>query len=559
MKTIILSYLLLSLFSTFAQQDNTNNIPSVYKSYENVNGSVQTKIVTHPEVYDLNNKPVFNSETQKDIVLGNSNVRWSFTEAAAIGDRNSVNGTGLNEVVGWGLNAERISLYGNTNNTPVWEYPTDPSTNINHVVISDTGGIIASGSYKNVYMFNQQSSTPFFNLNLSAFPQNVVAGPVDITNNGGFMIASINANVSGDSSFIMGFSKDSTGPVWQIKVGQSGGAGGSGIQGVNIAGSDSLAVVNTYGAFYIIRTYTGQVIYQDLINPLSSSGTQFPQAISRNGNYVATINYRGYVRVFQRSGNSYNLLWQHQEPPGTYYNWMTAVDFTSDGQYLACGTLQFVTSSSYDGKVKLFRTTNSTPIWTYSGCGDQVTRVAFSKNGNILAASTYGDMGNVNNDLLVWKTSTETSAPIFGVNTVGSLFWCNVSNNGSTVITSGKLVHARIMGSGGLAYNIFIDTNDTPVGVPGINNQPVSYSLKQNYPNPFNPSTQIDYELAGDGFVRLTVFDITGREISKLVNKFQRAGIHAVMFDAENLSSGLYFYKIETNGFTETRKMTLLK
>lgn len=558
MKTIILSCLLLSFISILSQPVNNNNHHGTYTTYENVNGILKSKIVTQPEVYNLDYKPIYSEEPENDIILNNSVVRWSFIDPIAIGDRNSVSGTGLYEVVGWGLNTERVSLYGNTNNTPFWEFTTDPNTFINYVVISDTGGIIAASSYKNVYLFNRASSTPFFNFNLLSLPQNVNAGSIDITNGGEFIIVGINAATTGDSSFIMGFSKDSTQPVWQFKVGQTV-AGGSGIQGVNICNGDTVAVVNTYGAFYIVRTYTGEIIYQDLINPLSSSGTQFPQGISGNGNLVATINYRGYVRVFQRSGNTYSLLWQHQEPPGSYYNWMTSVDISNDGLYLACGTLQFVSSSSYDGKVKLFSTASSTPIWTYTGCGDQVTRVAFSKNRNILAASTYADLSNVNDDILVWKISTGVNIPIFSVNTIGSLFWCNVSEDGSTIITSGKRVHARTFGNGGLAYNIFIDTNDTPVGIPGTNNLPVSYILKQNYPNPFNPSTQIDYELANDGYVSLTVFDMAGREVSKIVNKFQKVGKYTAIFDAENLSSGMYFYRLNVNGYTETKKMTLLK
>jgi hypothetical protein len=408
-------------------------------------------------------------------------------------------------------------------------------------------------------LFNRPSSTPFFNFNLLTLPQTVSAGPIDITNNGGFIIVGLNSAVSTDSSFIMGFSKDSIIPSWRIEVGQTT-AGGSGIQGVRIAGNDSLAIVNTYGGFYIVRTYTGQVIYQGAINPSSSSGTQAPQGISGNGNVIATINYSGYVRVFQRSGNTYNLLWQHQEPPGSYYNWMTAVDVSYDGSMIACGTLNFLTSSTYDGKTKLFKTTNSTPIWTHTGSGDEVSAVSFSKNGNILTSCSWGDYYNaMRNNLFIFKTSHTDNTPISSMtDSSGSFFWCSTSNDGTTVTASGKKVHARAFGNGGIMYNINVDTAE-PVGV--MNNQNIAdkFVLLQNYPNPFNPSTQIDYELANDGFVSLTIFDVTGREITKLVSKIQRKGKHTAIFDADNLSSGMYFYRLDVNGFTETKKMTLLK
>jgi hypothetical protein len=238
---------------------------------------------------------------------------------------------------------------------------------------------------------------------------------------------------------------------------------------------------------------------------------------------------------------------------------MTSVDISYDGQYLACGTLNFLSSSSYDGKVKLFRTTSSTPLWTYTGMGDEVQSAEFSKNGNILVASSWGDLSHQFNDLLVWKVSSGSNLPIFGVNSPGSFFCSSVSNNGSTVIGSGKAVHARLFGSGGQLYNIFIDTNDTPVGVVNNQNSPSEYSLKQNYPNPFNPSTQIDYAIQQDGFVNITVFDVLGREAAVLVNKYAKSGKYSVTFDASSLSSGIYFYKITSGSFSETRKMILQK
>jgi len=88
---------------------------------------------------------------------------------------------------------------------------------------------------------------------------------------------------------------------------------------------------------------------------------------------------------------------------------------------------------------------------------------------------------------------------------------------------------------------------------------PESFSLNQNYPNPFNPVTVINYELRVSGFVMLKVFDISGREVSALVNEKQNAGTYSVTFDASNLSSGTYFYRLTKGDFSETKKMILTK
>lgn len=85
------------------------------------------------------------------------------------------------------------------------------------------------------------------------------------------------------------------------------------------------------------------------------------------------------------------------------------------------------------------------------------------------------------------------------------------------------------------------------------------YSLENNYPNPYNPSTTINYELAEDTKVVLKVYDILGREVAELVNEKKSAGIHKVNFNASHLPSGVYLYRIETEHYSDSKKMLLLK
>jgi hypothetical protein len=97
-----------------------------------------------------------------------------------------------------------------------------------------------------------------------------------------------------------------------------------------------------------------------------------------------------------------------------------------------------------------------------------------------------------------------------------------------------------------------------PVDKDGIQ-LPVEYSLEQNFPNPFNPSTTIRYSLPEEGFVKLVIYNMLGEEIVTLVNSTQKAGRYEVAFNAENLSSGVYLYRLETSDFTISRKLILLK
>ncbi|MCB9207450.1 MAG: T9SS type A sorting domain-containing protein [Ignavibacteriales bacterium] len=100
------------------------------------------------------------------------------------------------------------------------------------------------------------------------------------------------------------------------------------------------------------------------------------------------------------------------------------------------------------------------------------------------------------------------------------------------------------------------------------NNLPTDFRLEQNYPNPFNPTTTIKYTIPTNSFipsgvegydVRMTIYDILGREIKNLVNEVKSPGNYEVTFDAVNLPSGVYYYRLKSNDFVQTKKMLLLK
>jgi len=100
---------------------------------------------------------------------------------------------------------------------------------------------------------------------------------------------------------------------------------------------------------------------------------------------------------------------------------------------------------------------------------------------------------------------------------------------------------------------------DTSGGKQNIELTPASFVLEQNYPNPFNPSTTIKFQIPSKGFVTLKIYDIIGREVSALVNEFREAGPYNVKFDASNLPSGVYLYRITSGTYRETKKLVLIK
>ncbi len=131
--------------------------------------------------------------------------------------------------------------------------------------------------------------------------------------------------------------------------------------------------------------------------------------------------------------------------------------------------------------------------------------------------------------------------------------------------TQMKIKFVLVTNRGGAADGIFIDNikiqnyQDVLTGVVHNGEVPLKYSLEQNYPNPFNPSTTIRYQIPKTGFVKLTVYDALGKEIKTLVNENKPAGKYEVSLDASNYSTGVYFYRIDTDGFTDVKKMMLIK
>ena len=174
---------------------------------------------------------------------------------------------------------------------------------------------------------------------------------------------------------------------------------------------------------------------------------------------------------------------------------------------------------------------------------------------------------------LTWKTDKETNNAGFDVERklVGTNEWKKagfVTGKGSSNSPVNYTFDDRKLNSGKYNYrlkqidyngNFAYHTLGTVVDVA----LPTKFSLSQNYPNPFNPTTKIDFDLPFDSKVNIVLYDLTGREVKTLVNDSRTAGFHTVQFNASDLSSGTYFYRIMTKSagadYVMTKKMMLVK
>ena len=118
------------------------------------------------------------------------------------------------------------------------------------------------------------------------------------------------------------------------------------------------------------------------------------------------------------------------------------------------------------------------------------------------------------------------------------------------------------MDNGGTDYSDIsgnFSIQGTPISVRHQNNLPKIFTLYPNYPNPFNPETTIEYFTPAAGDVSIVVYNLLGKEMATLVNNTLPAGEHRVTWDASNVSSGIYFYRLLAGNFVKTRKMVLLR
>ncbi len=205
-----------------------------------------------------------------------------------------------------------------------------------------------------------------------------------------------------------------------------------------------------------------------------------------------------------------------------------------------------------------------------------------TKDNTILAGLPGGCIRSTNNGFS-WIPSYDIDGSVFSMIIKGNriIAGINSGNNSSQGISMTTNLGVNWMTKGeGLNYKdiYFVSANDEyifagsrfygiwrrplseMVGVENISAEvPAGFSIKQNYPNPFNPTTNIEFNVPKSSDIRIKVYDLQGREVQTLVNERLNAGGYKVNFNGSSLNSGVYFYSLITQGFSDTKRMLLLK
>lgn len=348
----------------------------------------------------------------------------------------------------------------------------------------------------------------------------------------------------------------------------------------------------------IHRLYTAfdatQVIYASFLIEISSAMATADYFFHLGPNPIGTV-FRG--RVFARANApGWSLGLSKSSELRTDDN--TVLNFNQT--YLVVLKYSFNTTAADDDQVTLYLyesgvpvTEPGSPLVTIGPLGTgtgsdplNIGAVAIRQGGNtptakidgIRVTDSWNDIVPVeltaftatsigNNVTLNWSTATEINNSGFEVERkAANAEWINVGfvqGNGTTTLAQQYSFVDQNVTTGSYSYRLKqIDFDGTftysPVAEVEVS-APVNFELAQNYPNPFNPGTTIQFSLPKSSNVLLKVYNLLGQEVATLLDGFKEAGIHYINFDAANLNSGLYIYKIEAEGFTSTKKMTLIK
>lgn len=290
--------------------------------------------------------------------------------------------------------------------------------------------------------------------------------------------------------------------------------------------------------------------------------------INQNTGWIAGSN--GLVYRTDDGGNT----WNYQFAPTD--EWLYSIYFIDQNQGWVVGN-----------HGAIFKTTNGGYSWNqnYSGVSDWLFSVKFldqntgwaaGDNGRILKTTNGGGIpvelvsfrgeGLKNDVVLSWITASELNNRGFEIERKSNAGFEKIAfvagNGNSTEIRTYTFTDRNLL-NGKYVYRLkqidydgsFRYSDEVKIEI----NNPVEYALMQNYPNPFNPATNITFTIPSGTKVKLEVYNSLGQKVSSLIDGYTDAGYHSVVFDGEGLPSGIYYYRLKTNNYSEVKKLLLLK
>jgi hypothetical protein len=435
------------------------------------------------------------------------------------------------------------------------------------------GGYIAAGY---TYSFGAGSSDVYFiktNSTGDTVWTRTYGGPsfdegrcIQQASDGGYIISGSTSFQEGDGGYAYLIKTDSSGDtLWTRAYGGPCGDQGNSVRqtldgGYIIAGRRCLIKTNSFGDTLWTRATGGQLAS---VRQTSDGGYI---AVGDTGWSVSSLVWFTEVYLV-KTDSSGNTLWTRTSGVPNSVTSGESVQQTSDGGYIVAGWTNIWGGNGPDVYVVKTSAAGDT-IWTkiYGGPrNEQSYSVQQTSNGGYIIAGLTSTMDGASRVYLV-KTNgsgdTLWTRTYGGPKSNGCGYSVQQTSDGGYIIAG----YAAPFGGGGASVYLIKTGTDGLVSVENHHSiLPAAYALQQNYPNPFNPLTIINYTVAGTRdqgpglSVKLTVYDVLGREVAVLVNERKLPGQYEVPFDGTRLSSGVYFCRMEAGSFVKTVSLLLLK
>ncbi len=374
---------------------------------------------------------------------------------AGIIQATEISGDGMHILANWYLNAPRASYYRTlADENPLWESPGDFSygSNGRQIGSSYDARVLTLSLQTAAVKWSRSSGYPDWTYD---YPSQA-NGFSKASRDGSKVIAAQNGTLygldaaTGETLYTASFSEPSR------------------LQGIDISDDGSVVAVTVYDSCFV---YEDGARRDGIPIGTSSSGTQYAAALSGDGRMLVTGDYNGALKLFTWNGSDYVTKWQ----ASVGNPWVAGVAISRDGSTIACGT------AYNSGKLCVFDSSSSTPLWTYQGYGTTgayVPSVALSSDGSRIAAASWGEYSSSGTYKVFTLHDRSDTVPLVGITRdeePGSLFSCDISDDGQFAVCGGKAVHAYQMGNGGEVYAVIVGTAaPNNVGMASIQ-QPTRY------------------------------------------------------------------------------------
>ena len=350
---------------------------------------------------------------------------WTCTDENAISGNVAMSADGRWVAIGYSLNDLRLEVRDGEDGDLVFSYPVEYGAS--RVAMTADGDQIGYAALDSVWLFRLMGEgVPFFRVGLDGYGP----GPIGLTRNGEYLVVTGN-DPDHERNRVWCFRNAQPDPVWTFEVPEEDVFAW---YGLSIARDNSVVVVNGKYHLYVLDLESGKGLWDR-----PTYNTESSIALSGDASVLCVSSLSGMLTTYvrERNGDGYREIWRYRFSGGIA-SWVTTCRVSTDGRTIAAGTLDFY-EDRYEGRLAMFETYgDGEPVWVCEPLGDEVSDVAMSDDGNIIAASSWGDIDNQRPDLVVHERFS--SEPFFTLSTPGSMRGIAISDDGSKVVVGGKAV-----------------------------------------------------------------------------------------------------------------------